>query len=183
MNFEIIFADESHVKFAAEISEMISEAAKLPGTGIAQRTPEYLTEKIAQGKAVIAFDQNGKVVGFCYIETWEHGKYVANSGLIVAPDCRKYGLGKKIKEKAFELSRLKYPNAKIFGLTTNPAVMKINSDLGYRPVAFAELTSDDEFWKGCETCSNYDILVRQNRKLCLCTGMLWDPEEKAKTGK
>ena len=68
------------------------------------------------------------------------------------------------------------------GLTTGLAVMKINSDLGYRPVTFSELTTDEQFWKGCESCVNYDILVRTERKHCLCTGMLFDPQ-KEKNGK
>ena len=53
--------------------------------------------------------------------------------------------------------------------------MKINSELGYVPVTFSELTDDEMFWKGCQSCVNYDILTRTNRKHCLCTGMLYDP--------
>jgi hypothetical protein len=37
------------------------------------------------------------------------------------------------------------------------------------------LTDDSEFWKGCQTCKNYDILTRTERSMCLCTGMLYDP--------
>lgn len=174
----VIFATEEHLPFAEKISKLIDDASKVPGTGIAQRTPEYIALKIKEGKGIIAFDVNQNIAGFCYIETWEDGKYIANSGLIVAPEFRKIGLGKKIKEKAFELSQLKYPNAKLFGLTTNPAVMKINSELGYRPVAFSDLTTDDKFWKGCESCEYYDILTRLQRKICLCTAMVYDPQEK-----
>jgi hypothetical protein len=128
-----------------------------------------------EGKAVIALDGEN-LVGFCYIETWGHGQYVANSGLIVNPDYRKTGVARNIKEKIFELSRKKYPEAKIFGITTSLPVMRINSDLGYRPVTFSELTDDEAFWKGCQSCRNFDILQRNNRKMCLCTGMLFDPE-------
>jgi hypothetical protein len=53
--------------------------------------------------------------------------------------------------------------------------MKINSDLGYLPTTFSELPVDDNFWKGCESCVNYDILTRTNGKICLCTGMIYDP--------
>jgi len=73
------------------------------------------------------------------------------------------------------LSRSKFPNAKIFGLTTGLAVMKINHELGYRPVTFSELTDDEDFWKGCQSCVNYDILQRTGKSKCLCTGMLYDP--------
>jgi hypothetical protein len=55
--------------------------------------------------------------------------------------------------------------------------------LGYRPVTFSELTDDPEFWKGCQTCKNFDILTRTERKMCLCTGMLYDPAQKDTKGK
>jgi hypothetical protein len=91
------------------------------------------------------------------------------------------GLAKAIKYKAFALSREKFPDSKIFGLTTGLAVMKINHELGYRPVTFSELTADDLFWNGCKSCVNHDILERTNRTKCLCTGMLYDPAwEKSK---
>jgi len=171
-------ATEEHLDYASQICELIETAAKARGTGIAKRTVEYVQSKIKEGKAVIAFGDNNVLAGFCYIETWDHGKYVANSGLIVNPDFRGIGLAMQIKKAAFQLSRKKFPKAKIFGITTSPAVLKINSKLGYRPVGFLELTQDEAFWKGCESCRNFDILTRTNRHFCLCTGMLFDPEEK-----
>src|SRR4029078_8342823 len=154
----------------------MESSAKARGTGIAKRSPEYIAEKINEGKAVIALTGDGKWVGFCYIETWE-GEYVANSGLIVAPNFRKSGVAKAIKEKIFALSRQKYPEAKIFGLTTGLAVMKINSDLGYEPVTYSELTQDEAFWAGCKSCVNYEILMSKDRKNCMCTAMLYDPKD------
>jgi len=174
----VCVADEQHTRFAEIICTEMAESAKARGTGIAKRTPEYILQKMQEGKAVIALTSVGTWAGFCYIETWGHGEYVANSGLIVSPQFRKSGLAKMIKEKIFELSRSKYPHAKIFGLTTGLAVMKINSDLGYEPVTYSELTNDDEFWKGCQSCVNYDILMSKERKNCLCTAMLYDPAEK-----
>ena len=155
----------------------MEESAKARGTGIAKRSPEYIIKKMDEGKAVIAVTQDGTWVGFCYIEAWEHGKYVANSGLIVAPAFRKTGVATEIKRKIFDLSREKYPTSKIFGLTTGLAVMKINSDLGYEPVTYSELTNDEEFWKGCKSCVNYEILMSKERKNCMCTAMLFDPAE------
>ena len=178
MNIQIETANEHHAKYATAICRLIKEAAKKRGTGIAKRKPEYVAEKLSQGKAVIALCDD-EVVGFSYIETWEHGKYVANSGLIVAPQFRGQGLAKRIKKAIFDLSREKYPKAKVFGITTSAAVLKINSDLGYKPVTFSDLTQDDAFWKGCKTCPNYDILQRTNRKLCLCTGMLAPSKEES----
>lgn len=166
-------ADDKH--YADTITTEMEESAKARGTGIAKRSPEYIQKKMDEGKAVIALTPDGTWVGFCYIEAWQHDKYVANSGLIVAPSFRHTGVAREIKRKVFELSRKKYPDAKIFGLTTGLAVMKINSSLGYKPVTYSELTTDEEFWKGCQSCVNYEILMMKERKNCLCTAMLYDP--------
>jgi hypothetical protein len=171
MKFEIKVATDTHLKYAEEVCKTIEQSAKLRGTGIAKRNINYIEQKIKSGNAVIALLKN-TFIGFCYIETWEHGKYVANSGLIVAPNFRGYGLAKKIKSLVFNHARNKFPNAKIFGITTSLPVMKINSSLGYHPVTFSELPQDDAFWKTCRSCPNFDILTRNNRKICLCTGML-----------
>ena len=174
---KILRAKAEHIMYAKQISLCIDESARVRGTGIARRTPKYLATKIENGNAVIALDDD-KFAGFCYIEVWGHGKYVAHSGLIVSPEFRGRGLAKKIKREVFNISLKQYPKAKIFGITTGQAVMKINYELGYKPVHFSELTDDPEFWKGCQTCKNFDILTRTERKLCLCTGMLHDPNEK-----
>lgn len=178
-NQEIIIrvATPADQHFAAVITNEMEASAKARGTGIAKRSPEYVAAKMVEGKAVIAITKDGTWVGFCYIETWSHGQYVANSGLIVAPAFRKSGVAKSIKHKVFELSRLKYPDAKIFGLTTGLAVMKINSDLGYEPVTYSELSQDEAFWAGCKSCVNYDILMSKERKNCLCTAMLFNPKD------
>lgn len=170
--------DDAH--YAKTITDEMEASAKARGTGIAKRSPDYVVLKMTEGKAVIALTDKGEWVGFCYIEAWGHEKFVANSGLIVNPGFRGHGVAKSIKERIFQLSREKYPDAKIFGLTTGLAVMKINSDLGYEPVTYSELTDDNEFWKGCQSCVNFDILTAKNRKNCLCTAMLYDPAEKAK---
>lgn len=172
-------ADATHYSFAQIICDEMASSAKVRGTGIAKRSPGYIVQKMLEGKAVIAFSPDGIWAGFCYVESWSHGSYVANSGLIVAPAFRKYGLAKAIKTKIFDLSKKLYPEAKIFGLTTGLAVMKINSDLGYEPVTYSELTQDEAFWAGCKSCINYDILMSKERKNCLCTAMLYDPAEQS----
>jgi hypothetical protein len=176
-NIIIRVATAEDKKYAKTITDEMESSAKARGTGIAKRSPEYVEQKIDEGKAVIAVTKEGTWVGFCYIETWSHGEYVANSGLIVSPEFRKSGVAKSIKQVIFNLSREKYPEAKIFGLTTGLAVMKINSDLGYEPVTYSELTQDEAFWAGCKSCVNYDILMSKDRKNCLCTGMLFDPKD------
>lgn len=175
--FVIKEAGEDHLNYVTDIEKAIEEAAKVKGTGLAIRSAEYLTKKIQEGKAIIALTESGDFAGFCYIESWGHEKFVANSGLIVLEKYRGYGLAMKIKAMAFRLSRKVFPGAKMFGLTTSLAVMKINSALGYKPVTFSELTDDDEFWKGCHSCAYYDILFRTNRTHCLCTAMLFDPDK------
>ncbi len=181
--FIVQVANEQFLHMAETICNEMEQSAKARGTGIAKRSPDYLQQKMLQGKAVIATTKTGQWAGFCYIETWSHGEYVANSGLIVAPEFRKSGLAKAIKDKIFKLSREKYPDAKIFGLTTGLAVMKINSDLGYEPVTYSELTQDDAFWKGCTSCVNFEILKSKDRKNCMCTAMLFDPKEENKNGR
>lgn len=174
-DIQITIASEAHLNYVPEIEKALLDASLQKGTGIAVRDNAYLSEKIREGKAVIAFTEDGHWAGFCYIESWGHNKFVANSGLIVSSEFRGVGLAREIKKRALELSAQLFPGAKLFGLTTSLAVMKINSGLGYKPVTFSELTDDDQFWKGCETCPYYDILVRTKRDDCLCTAMIMDP--------
>jgi len=176
-NIIVRVASPSDSRFAKTITDEMEASAAARGTGIAKRSPQYIEKKMEEGKAVIALTTDDQWVGFCYIEAWGHDEFVANSGLIVAPAFRKSGVAKHIKHRVFALSREKYPNAKIFGLTTGLAVMKINSDLGYEPVTYSELTNDEEFWAGCKSCVNYDILMSKERKNCMCTAMLYDPKE------
>lgn len=178
MKINVCVANESHAVYAQEICDLVYVSAQERGTGIAKRTPEYIVQKMKVGKAVIAIAENGELAGFAYVETWSHTLFVANSGLIVAHKFRNTGLAKRIKREIFNLSRRKYPDAKIFSITTGAAVMKINSEMGFRPVPFSELTDDPEFWDGCKGCRNFDILTRNNYKMCLCTGLLYDPNEK-----
>ncbi len=176
-NIIIRVAQPTDIFYAELITEEMESSARARGTGIAKRSPDYIVQKIQEGKAVIAVTDADDWVGFCYIEAWGHDSFVANSGLIVAPAFRKSGVAKQIKQRIFQLSREMYPEAKIFGLTTGLAVMKINSDLGYEPVTYSELTDDDQFWAGCKSCVNYDILMSKARKNCMCTAMLYDPAD------
>ena len=176
---EVIIANASHEKYVDEILETISAAAKVRGTGIAKRTHEYVAQKMKEGKAIIAL-YGEEFAGFCYIESWGNKQYVANSGLIVVEKFRGHGLAKRIKKTAFDLSRKLWPEAKLFGLTSGGAVMKINTELGYVPVPFSELTDDEAFWKGCQGCINHDVLERTDRRYCICTAMLYDPAKKLK---
>ena len=176
---EVLIANDSHIQYVSLILETIEEAANVRGTGIAKRTSEYIEQKMREGKAIIAF-VGDEFAGFCYIESWGNKQYVANSGLIVVEKFRGYGLAGMIKKKSFDLSLEKFPDAKLFGLTSGAAVMKINTALGYVPVTFAQLTDDEAFWQGCRGCINYDILQRTGRKYCICTAMLYDPHKPTK---
>ena len=173
----ILVAEACHEKYVDEILDTIRIAAKKRGTGIAERTHEYVATKMKEGKAVLALDENDRFAGFSYIETWGNRHYVTTSGLIVHPDFQGLGIAKRIKDYTFALARQRWPHAKIFSLTSGDAVMKMNTALGYVPVSFNQLTDDDAFWHGCEGCTNHDILMAKNRKFCICTGMLYDPEQ------
>lgn len=173
---EVLVAGEEHEIYIDTILETISEAAKVRGTGIARRTHDYILTKMKEAKAVLALDKD-RFAGFSYIETWGNKQYVTTSGLIVHPDYRGFGVAKKIKDMTFSLARIRWPHAKIFSLTSGAAVMAMNTQLGYKPVTFDDLTDDESFWQGCDGCVNVDILRRTNRKYCICTAMLYDPEE------
>lgn len=179
-NISIQIASIEHVGYVQEILDTIEAAAKVRGTGIAKRTPEYVEQKIKEGKAIIALCEK-EFAGFCYIESWGNKQFVANSGLIVVDKFRQHGLARKIKQHAFALARYMFPDAKVFGLTSGAAVMSINTALGYKPVTFAQLTDDESFWRGCQGCVNYDVLTRTDRKYCICTAMLFDPLKQADT--
>ncbi|WP_308227640.1 GNAT family N-acetyltransferase [uncultured Prevotella sp.] len=172
----VMVADPSHEKYVDTILDTIEKAAKVRGTGIAKRTHEYFATKMKEAKAVIAL-YGDEFVGFSYIETWGNKQYVTTSGLIVDPKFRGLGVAKRIKDLTFTLARTRWPHAKIFSLTSGAAVMAMNTQLGYHPVTFADLTDDEAFWRGCEGCINVDVLKRTGRKYCICTGMLYDPEE------
>lgn len=180
--FTISVATEAHLPYAKDVVQALEDASKSKGTGLATRSLEYIESKIREGKAVIALYREA-FAGFCYIESWEEKRYVATSGLIVLPQYRGHGLAAAIKKEAFHLARRKFPTAKMFGLTTSLAVMKINSSLGFVPVTFTELTSDQAFWKGCESCQYFDVLERSGNKNCLCTGMIFDPAPKVREWK
>ncbi len=175
-NIEVFVAGPEHEVYVDTILQTIADAAKVRGTGIAKRTHEYLATKMKETKAVIALSGD-RFAGFSYIETWGNKQYVTTSGLIVHPDFRGLGVAKKIKDMTFSLARTRWPHAKIFSLTSGAAVMKMNTELGYQPVTFADLTDDEAFWRGCEGCVNVDVLHRTGRKYCICTAMLYDPEE------
>ena len=177
MKINVCVADESHTRFAETICREIYISSLERKTGIAKRTPEYICGKIRAGKAVIAVTDDGDFAGFSYIESWGGKSFVANSGLIVAHAYRGMGVAKMIKEQTFLLSRRLFPEAKIFSITTGAAVMKMNYEFGFRPVPFAELTDDPEFWKGCEGCRHFEILKNHDYKMCICTGLLYDPKE------
>lgn len=180
--FLIITAHSGHEVHAAYISQLIQDGAKARGIGRGGRPAEYLAQKMRDGHAIIAFDDFGHVAGFSFLDIWEGGSFVANAGFIVAPEYRGLSLGKEIKVKAFELARDLFPDAKIFGITTTPAVMHMNNALGYVAVPYAELPQDEKYWAGCAKCPFYDVLVRANRKSCLCTAMLYDPAKAGQHG-
>ena len=125
-------ANSGDVHYATTITNEMEASAKARGTGIAKRSPEYVSKKMEEGKAVIAHTPDGAWVGFCYIEAWGQRQYVANSGLIVAPAFRKSGVAKQIKKRIFDLSREKYPNCKNIWLNYRPGCNENQQRAGLR---------------------------------------------------
>lgn len=164
------------VVFADQIIHEMESSATARGSGISKRSATSIIEKIDDGKAIVAVTKNGEWVGFSYIETWDNGKFVSNSGLIVSPLHRNQGVASQIKTQIFELSRAQYPMAKVFSITSGSAIMKMNTRLGFEPVSYTEISRDPRFWDGCKSCINYDVLQSKNRCNCLCTAMLFDPQ-------
>ena len=109
MEFQVMVAQECHMAYSEAICHEIYVFSLERKTGIANRSPEYINEKIRAGKAVIALAEDGEFAGFSYIESWGGKSFVANSGLIVAHKFRGMGLAKKIKEQTFILSRKLFP--------------------------------------------------------------------------
>jgi GNAT superfamily N-acetyltransferase len=164
------------VVFADQIIHEMESSAIVRGSGISKRSAASVIEKIDAGKAIVAVTESGEWVGFSYIETWDNEKFVSNSGLIVSPQHRNQGVATAIKNQVFELSRTRYPLAKVFSITSGLAIMKMNSALGFEPVTYAEIAREATFWDGCKSCVNYDVLQNKSRCNCLCTAMLFDPQ-------
>lgn len=155
------------------IIEHINQAAANPESGICKRSATLLTNKIIAGDAVIAVTPDDRWAGFSYIAAWDEDRFVSSCALTVADEFRQSGLARSIKSAILELARTKYEHAVVFGLTTSLAVMKINAQLGYKPVTYSEITNNEAFWESCKTCQHYDILERKQRKNCLCTAMVF----------
>lgn len=176
-NIKVATAAEAH--FAEKICQQMEISAAARGTGIAKRSVSYISNKMVKEEAFIIL-KGPLLAGFCYLESWSHERFIANSGLIILPEYRGYGLATALKIFAFEESRKRYPRAKLFGLTTSHIVMNINSDLQYRPVVYSQLTDSKEFWDGCRSCVNFETLKKKEFQNCLCTAMLFDPDRKIK---
>jgi hypothetical protein len=171
----IRIAVPADVKHVYPILYEMERSAHERGTGIARRSPQSLCKKIYAGHAVIATTQDGEWVGFSYIQSWQNGAFVSNSGLIVRPEYRGMHVAALIKRMIFELARTLYPDAKIFSITSGAAVLTLNHQLGFRPVTYAEITTDEAFWDQCRACVNYPVLKEKNKKICLCTAMVFEP--------
>jgi hypothetical protein len=63
-SFKILIADQSYQDFAQIICDEMESSAMARGTGIAKRSPEYIRDKMLEGKAVIAFTEDGIWAGF-----------------------------------------------------------------------------------------------------------------------
>ena len=176
MEINVVVANESHKHYIPDILSAIYEASQVKGNSIVMRDPDYLAQKMREGKAVIALCE-GAFVGFCYLECWQDEQFVANSGLIVRPEFRGQGVATRIKQQIFEQCRKLFPDASIFGITKSEAVIRMNTKLGFERVGYDQLTHDPKFWKGCDTCPNYPVLQANQGKSCHCIGLLYRPQK------
>lgn len=174
---EVRIARPEDRAFAAAAARLIEAAAR--DSDIARRSEELLRAKIETGRAAVAI-ANGELVGFGYFSEWEGGRFVSHSGLVVREDHQGIGLGRRLKERLLEASRRLFPDATTMSLTTSKAVEQLNLSLGFVHVPLDRLTSDPEFWKGCETCRNYAQMQREGKKCC-CFGMILAPERAARS--
>ncbi len=71
-NIIVRVATPADIIYSSTITDEMASSALARGTGIAKRSPEYISNKMAEGKAVIAVTKDGIWVGFCYIEAWGH---------------------------------------------------------------------------------------------------------------
>ena len=168
-------AIDNDKQYANEISRETYISAKERGTGISERSPEFINSKIENGKAIIAVTKQGEWAGFCYLEIWANGDFISHSGMIVAHQFRHEGVATRLKQLVFDVSRERFPNAKLFSITTGLAIMRMNTALGFEPVTFDEIKVNAGFWEGCKTCVNYGILHGKNFHHCLCTAMVFNP--------
>lgn len=159
--------------FVQNIITEIEKASKIKGTGICKRDPALIIQKITEGNAVIAVTRSGTWVGFCYIQAHDDGRFVSSCALVVSPCFRKLRVATRIKKHVLALAKNKYPAAKIFGLTTSPAVMQINKELQYEEVSYDAITQSDSFWQSCRSCENYHTLLTNEGKKCLCKAMMY----------
>ena len=83
---------------------------------IAERSPAMLRHKIESGRAALALQRRGgteELVGFGYYSEWEGGRFVSHSGLVVRPELRGRGLGRRLKQALFQASRERFPDANV----------------------------------------------------------------------
>lgn len=175
MTVEVVVREGSpeDANLAAAASSLIREAAR--GHDIAEREVDWLRAKIEKGRAALAL-RDDELVGFGYWSDWEEGAFLSHSGLVVRPDMRGHGLGRRLKDVLVESSRRAFPRATLMSLTTSPQVKAMNLSLGFRVVPLELLTKDPAFWKGCETCRNF-AEVQARGEICCCEGMILPPPD------
>jgi len=161
--------------FAEAASVLIADAAL--EFDVAKRSPRLLREKIVGGQAVLALEDD-ELVGFAFWSTWQNGRFVSHSGLVVRPDRRGRALGRRLKWELTAASRRRHPDAALMSLTSSRAVRAMNRALGFVQVPLDHLTLDPAFWRGCEACRNHAELGAHPDH-CRCVGMILRPDRDA----
>lgn len=170
------FATVYDQQYADNIAHEISISALLRNVAIEPRTGDYIFQKMIDGLAVIAIDnETEEWIGFCALDVWNHQRYVANTGLIVKPKYRGKNVSNLLKNKLFELARIKFPSAKIFSLTNKELIKKINIDLGFQEVEAREILYDPYFNTGMNSWVDFIELLKHSEESGH-KAMVFDPE-------
>lgn len=175
--FLIIKSDSNHIHYASIIKKQFDVFYEEKQTGFANRTLEFIENKIKNSEAVLAINEAKELVGFCYIELWHDEKALMIGGLMVSKEYTGIGIGKSMKAKIFDMAMQSYPDYRVYSLTTSLPTIKMNIKLNYDLATYTEISSKEHFWDGCQTCPFYHVLKKQKFSNCLCLPMKLNKNE------
>ena len=126
---------------------------------------ERIVKAVINGDAIIAKENNGKIIGFVYLIHWE--KHIEIAGLIIEESFRKHKLGGQLFKKILALATHKYPKKKII-FFANGVSQKFGKKYNFSPMP--ELLTSTEFQSLCKNCTK-EYKKPQN---CRCRVMVLD---------
>jgi GNAT superfamily N-acetyltransferase len=175
---EVRVSTSRDVVHVARIQALL-EVAHQSGAIVAGRSAEYVAAALKEKRAVVVV-RGELLVGFATAHAWQSEQYVSHSAMVVAPEFRGRGLARRMKALLIETSRRRWPNAAILSLTLSTQVERLNKSFGFEPVPYCDLTTDPEFWAGCEGCMHHAHLKRNQQQDCHCWSGLLLPAGRAR---